>query len=305
MPSNPKQLIQHRLYLIDSSIYVFKGWQTFPASIQDADNNPANAVHGFAQFTLQLFEQENPQLIAFGFDESRQKSKRREIYPKYKANRPSAPEELKRQFSYCRQWLTLSGLSHFADDYLEADDIIGTFSEQARNKHPITILSADKDLTQFVGKEDEWWDHQRKNRLSFRDIEKRWKVKPHQIADLLALSGDSVDNIPGIPGVGLSTAARLLIKWGNLTNLFDHVDEVKDMRFRGAPHICELLKQHKNTVELSRQLTGLLYVDGLPEIKKLIKKPYDVTALSDFMSFLSLDNTFQNKWISALNNSCA
>jgi len=150
-------------------------------------------------------------------------------------------------------------------DDVEADDIIGQFAEIAqRQSHPVTIISADKDLAQFIRQADCYWNFAKNTRSSFQQLHKRFGVRPQHIADLLALCGDKVDNIPGVPGVGAATAARVLTKWGNLDGVFANLDGVAAMRFRGAPHVAVLLREYESTVRFARQLTGLIYCDALP-----------------------------------------
>ena len=246
-------------YLIDSSIYVFRGWHSMPAGLTDADGHPANATYGFIEFLYQLISRRNPQLIACAFDESLGTSARNKIYPDYKANRAPAPAELKHQFKLCKAFTEAIGIAALASGTLEADDIIGSLAAIAQQQDTATVIvSADKDLCQFVAADDAVWDFARDTWLDARLIEKRFGVRPHQIADSLALTGDKVDNIPGIPGVGTATAARLLVKWGNITALLDNIDKVPAMKFRGAARVAELLQEHAETIHLARQLTGLI-----------------------------------------------
>jgi len=176
-------------------------------------------------------------------------------------------------------------LPQFARNRFEADDIIGTLAEMARRKrYRNCILSADKDLAQFIGPNDVYWNFAKKTRLDYRALNKQFGIKPEQIADMLAICGDKVDNIPGIPGVGAATAARLLVKWGDLDSLFEHVDQVAKMKFRGAARVSELLATHEDTVRLARQLTGLFPVPDLPDsITALKRKPLDPAVLDRFM----------------------
>jgi len=230
-----------------------------PASITDADGHVANATYGFIEFLYQLISRRSPRLIACAFDESLGTSARNDIYPDYKANRSPAPAELKHQFKLCKAFTEAIGITALASGKLEADDIIGSLAGIAQQqKINSVIVSADKDLCQFVRDGDAVWDFARDTWLDARLIEKRFGVRPHQIADSLALTGDKVDNIPGIPGVGTATAARLLVKWGNITALLDNTDKVPAMKFRGAARVAELLLEHAETILLARQLTGLI-----------------------------------------------
>ena len=157
------------------------------------------------------------------------------------------------------------GIAEFASATFEADDVIATLAATGRGLGlRSVVVSADKDLTQVVRGRDQWWDFARKRRLDARGVLKQWGVRPDQIADLLALTGDKVDNIPGIPGVGTTTAARLLTRWDNLDGIYANLAQVASMKFRGAARVAALLDEHQATVRLARRLTATLNVPGLP-----------------------------------------
>lgn len=274
------------LYLIDSSIYIFRAWHLLPDSIVCPEGHAVNALYGFADFLAQVTEQVQPTHLVCAFDQSLKTSARNSLYPPYKANRDPAPANLKRQFELCRQFSEKCGFAQFSHPQFEADDIIGTLAEVARqDRFRNCILSADKDLTQFIGEHDQYWNFAKKQRQDYRGIIKQFGVRPDQIADMLAICGDKVDNIPGIPGVGAATAAKLLAKWENLDNLFAHVEEVTTMKFRGAARVSTLLADHEATVRTARQLTGLLPVPDLPHnINGLMRKSIDLANLTEFMT---------------------
>lgn len=249
-----------RAYLIDSSIYIFRGWHVFDDAITDIDGNPTNAVYGFTEFLYQLFEQKQPEYIACAFDAHQTNSYRREIFPEYKANRPPAPEELKAQFRYCREFCRAMGIPEFGSNRFEADDIIGTLATRLRNEgFDITIVSADKDLTQLVlGERDAWWDFARGNVLNHKGIEKHFGVIPEKIADLLALAGDKVDNIPGIPGVGYKMASNLLNKYQNVEDILENIENISKMKFRGSARIQNLVEEHQELLPTNKRLTEIV-----------------------------------------------
>jgi len=249
-----------RAYLIDSSIYIFRGWHVFDDAITDIDGNPTNAVYGFTEFLYQLFEQKQPEYIACAFDAHQTNSYRREIFPEYKANRPPAPEELKAQFRYCREFCRAMGIPEFGSNRFEADDIIGTLATRLRNEgFDITIVSADKDLTQLVlGERDAWWDFARGNVLNHKGIEKQFGVKPEKIADMLALAGDKVDNIPGIPGVGYKMASNLLNKYQNVEDILENIENISKMKFRGSARIQNLVEEHQELLPTNKRLTEIV-----------------------------------------------
>jgi DNA polymerase I len=246
------------LYLIDASIYVFRAWHTMPDEFRDTDGWPTNAVQGFARFLLDILERERPRHVVVAFDEALDSCFRNRLYPAYKANREPAPEELKRQFAHCRALCVALGLSVLGHPEYEADDLIGSALLQARAAgHRGIILSADKDLSQLLHIGDEQWDYARNQRWGAHGVRARHGVEAHQIADYLALSGDAVDNIPGVPGIGAKTAAILLAHFGDLDSLLRRVEEVPYLRFRGAAQAAAKLRDHRDNALLFRTLTTI------------------------------------------------
>lgn len=246
------------VYLIDASIYVFRAWHTMPDDFTDADGWPTNAVAGFTRFLLDVLERERPKHIVVAFDEALDTCYRNALYPAYKANRDPAPEELKRQFAHCRAVCAALGLSVLGHPDYEADDLIGSALVQARAAgHRGIVLSADKDLSQLLHLGDEQWDYARNQRWGVHGVKARHGVEAHQIADYLALSGDAVDNIPGVPGIGAKTAAVLLAHFGDLDSLLARVDEVPFLRLRGAAQTAARLREHRENALLFRRLTTI------------------------------------------------
>jgi 5'-3' exonuclease len=244
------------VYLVDASIYIFRAWFSISDEFANSAGEPTNAVYGFTGFLCSLLEQTNAEHIGVAFDESLSESYRNEIYPEYKANREPAPEELKRQFKWAREVAESMGLSCFADQRFEADDLIGTLARHWRDRgHPVCIISSDKDLTQLVEKNDSWWDFTRNQKLSHAKIKDKFGVFPEQIADFLALTGDAVDNIPGVPGIGPKSAAALLNHFGDLAAIWDRINEIQHLSFRGAKSLHKKLDEHRDTAELARRLT--------------------------------------------------
>jgi DNA polymerase I len=246
------------LYLIDASIYVFRAWHTMPDEFQDTDGWPTNAVQGFTRFLLDVLERQRPRHLAVAFDEALDSCFRNRLYPAYKANRDPAPEELKRQFAHCKALCEALGLPVLAHSDYEADDLIGSALVRGRELgHRGVILSADKDLSQLLLIGDEQWDYGRNQRWGVHGVRARHGVEAHQIADYLALSGDAVDNIPGVPGIGAKTAAVLLAHFGDLDSLLARIDEVQFLRFRGAAQAAAKLRAHREQALLYRQLTTI------------------------------------------------
>ena len=289
---------QPTAWLIDSSIYVFKAWYTNPSEQTDVNGNPVNAVLGFMDFVYRLLSTEKPQLIAFAFDESLKTSHRKEIYPDYKANRSSAPDSLREQFRLCRAFIRALGMHEGASLKFEADDLIGTWAKSLRaDGIPINFITADKDLAQLVYENDHWWEYARGERLDTKAITKRFKAKPRQIADQLALAGDKSDNIPGVPGIGMSTAGKLLKRFDSLDNLLASTPEISSMQIRSASLIQQSIIKHQETIHLSRQLTGIQC-----DIEKINNKIFSPTKVDKctFIALckqLNLSPQMQNKWL--------
>lgn len=245
-------------YLIDASVYVFRAWYSMPDDLVDGDGNPVNALYGFCRFLGEFIEQVRPERLAVLFDESLTTSFRNELYPGYKANREPAPQELKRQFTQCRRYTRALGIMECAHPSFEADDLIGTLVIEGRKAGiPSTIVSRDKDLAQLVGLRDVFWDFAGKGRLTYEQIPGVFGVWPEQIADFLALAGDHVDNIPGVPGVGRKTAAALLAHFDGLDDVYANLDRVCDVACRGAKTLSARLEAHRDAAILARKLTGI------------------------------------------------
>ena len=245
-------------YLIDASVYVFRAYYSMPSDMVDDNGNPINALYGFCRFIGDFMENVTPEYVAVLFDESLSKSFRTEIYPEYKANRDPAPEDLKRQFEQCRRYVRALGVMECASPRYEADDLIGTLVTHGR-KHgrPSTIVTRDKDLTQLLSKDDVFWDFSGKGKLRYEQIVDSFGVWPEQIADFLALAGDAVDNIKGVPGVGKKTAAGLLQHFGDLEQIYDNLERVHEVNVRGAKTLGGKLEMHRDAAMLARQLTGI------------------------------------------------
>jgi 5'-3' exonuclease len=249
---------QHTVHLVDASLYVFRAWHSVPAEFFDVDGKPVNAVYGFTRFLLDLLERARPSHCGVAFDESLTSSFRNAIYPEYKANRELPPEELKLQFAYCQRIAAALGLRVLSDLSFEADDLIGSVVYALRpQQFRAVIVSADKDFGQLVGEHDEIWDFSKNLRWNSAGVKERLGVHPHQVADYLALTGDAIDNIPGVAGIGAKTAATLLAHFGSLDAIYARIEEIPFLRFRGAAAAYVKLKTGSAHARLSRSLTGI------------------------------------------------
>jgi 5'-3' exonuclease len=253
------------VHLIDASIYIFRAWHSMPPDFVDADGAPVNAVHGFTRFLCDFLERAQPTHVAVAFDESLTSSFRNAIYPPYKANRELPPTELKVQFEYCKRVAAAFGLCVLRDTQYEADDLIGSALTLAR-AHGMrsVIVSADKDFGQLIGDHDEQWDFSKDQRWDAHGVRQRLGVRPDQVADFLGLTGDAVDNIPGVPGVGAKTAAQLLANFDSLDALYARIEEVPYLRLRGAGQTYLRLKEHRAQAMLSRTLASIVLDAPVP-----------------------------------------
>jgi len=244
------------VHLIDASYFVFRAWYSVGLEMTDGDGQPVNALYGFGRFLGDLLERARPEHVAVAFDESLSTSFRNAIYPAYKKNREPTPPELKRQFGLCRELCRLLGMAEFGSPTHEADDIIGTIATRLRaSGHRTVVVTRDKDLAQLIRDGDDYWDYAGERRFAYADIEGQFGVRPERFADYLALTGDSVDNIPGVPGVGPKTAAALLSAFSSLEEIYAGLDQVGALPVRGAAKLAAKLVEHREAAYLARRLT--------------------------------------------------
>ena len=260
------------LYLIDSSVYLFRAYFSLPDSIRDRHGRAANVIHGFTDFLTRFREISGASRAALCFDESLTTSFRNEIDPEYKANRPEAPEDLKQQIQTCKEVGKLMGFAVYASPRYEADDLIGSLANQARKKWAgkvrICVVSTDKDLLQILEDKDHFWNFSKDERISGKDVSERMGVRADQVAELLALTGDTVDNIKGLPGVGPNTAAALLREFGTIDSMLANLESVENLKaIRGASRIRSIIEANGAILEKSRKLT--LIESGLTVEKSL------------------------------------
>jgi 5'-3' exonuclease len=282
------------VYLIDASIYVFKNYysnQNYVAS----NGESINAVYGFARFLAQFIHQTKAKYIACAFDESLGTSYRNEIYPDYKANRDPAPDDLKRQFKLCQQVAQVMGVATYCDGYYEADDLIGTLASHYKKLgHSNHIISADKDLAQLVKEGDSWWDFGKSQALNTHMIYEKFGVFPDQIADYLALTGDSVDNIPGVPGVGGKSAVYLLNHFKTLESILERNKEIAYLSLRGAKSCQKKISLHINDALLAKKLTDI--VTDIPlENYDISRQSLDETRIHKLFDYLNFGPLLRRK----------
>ena len=272
------------VYLIDASVYVFRAWYALPDHVRDPEGNPTHALYGFARLLCELVERRAPRYVGVAFDESFGGGFRARLYPAYKANREPAPPELKRQFALCREFCRHLGLPEFASGEYEADDLIGSLAARVRGEGlKVTIVTRDKDLSQLIGPGDVYWDYAGAAEYRYGEIAGRFGVAPASMADYLALTGDAVDNVPGVPGVGPKTAQALLEAFGSLDALYADLDAVVKLPLRGARAVCERLRAHREAAYRARELTRIRCDAPLAGGRELVRRRVpDLEALGAF-----------------------
>jgi len=289
-------------WLIDSNIYVYEAWSYYKSPIKDQQGQPIHAVIGFLYFVYQLLMKERPAVIAFAFDEQLKHSHRKALYPAYKANRRPTPPKLLMQFKYCRDFLDALGLYQASNHFYEADDLIGTWTRQLRERgYKLNLVSADKDLLQLIEEDDYWWSYQQNYKHSAKSFHKRFHIYPYQVADQLALAGDKSDNIPGIAGIGMSTAAKLLRKFGNIDGIFAHQAELHKMQIHHAKQIQDAIAEQQDIIRLGQQLS-LIKCD-IAEVNSeniLQKRSINYATFAQLCRQLQLSEERQMQWISLI-----
>ena len=245
-------------YLIDGSGYIFRAYYALPPLSRKKDGMPTGAVSGFCNMLFKLLEdsksndnKEKATHFAVIFDSAR-KNFRNEIYSNYKANRAEAPEDLIPQFDYIRKSVEAFSLPSVELINYEADDLIATYCEKIiKEGAKVTIVSSDKDLMQLYKKNIRIYDPMKNKFISDQDINDKFGVVPEKIIDVQALAGDSSDNVPGVPGIGIKTAAELINKYKNLDNLLNNLGEIKQNKRR------ETLIENQDKAIISRKLVTL------------------------------------------------
>ena len=245
-------------YLIDGSGYIFRAYYALPPLTRKSDGLPTGAVSGFCSMLFKLLEdskssdnKHRPTHFAVVFDSAR-KTFRNDIYAAYKANRSEAPDDLAPQFEYIRKSVLAFNLPSVELLNYEADDLIATYVDKILEKGAkVTIVSSDKDLMQLFKKNVRIFDPMKSKFISNEDVKNKFGVDPSKVIDVQALAGDSSDNVPGVPGIGVKTAAELINKYGSLEKLLSSTSEIKQNKRR------ETLTENKDKAIISKQLVTL------------------------------------------------
>jgi 5'-3' exonuclease len=248
------------VHLVDASPYIFRGYFSIPSSFRNPAGQPVNAVYGFAQFLRKLREVEPITHLALAYDRSLDTSFRNRFYPEYKAQREKAPPELEAQLRACERLAEALGVPGLAHREYEADDFIATLCRRfVEAGCRVVVVSNDKDLAQLVGERVTFFDFARDERYDAEAVVEKFGVRPEQIVDYLGLAGDSVDNIPGVKGIGKKTAAALLAHHADLEALYQNLDSVPGLPLRGAKSVARKLEEQREMAFLSKRLATLAY----------------------------------------------
>ena len=245
----------HHLHLIDGSAYIFRAYHALPPLTRKSDGLPVGAVAGFCNILFRYLEGNKngdaPTHVAVIFDHS-SKTFRNDIYPAYKANRPELPEDLRPQFPLTREATRAFNIACIETEGYEADDIIATLSCKARDAGGhVTIISSDKDLMQLIGNGVGMFDPMKNKLIGPDEVFEKFGVAPNRVVDVQSLAGDSVDNVPGAPGIGIKTAALLIQEYGDLETLLDRAGEIKQPKRR------ESLVENADQIRVSKRLVQL------------------------------------------------
>lgn len=246
------------LYLLDASIYVFRGWFALPDSLTTPEGEPVNAFRGLAGTLADTLPIVGDHTLVVCFDESLTTSFRNDIDPAYKANRELPPPELERQFIWAQELCEALGLPCLASPVYEADDLMASCARLARTAaRPVTLMSRDKDLAQLMTAGDCFWEGPGGRHEDLAAMQSRLGFPPERMADYLALVGDTVDNIPGVNGIGARTAAGLMNHFDGLDALYSGLDDIADLGLRGPARILRLLEAGREAAFHARELTRL------------------------------------------------
>jgi DNA polymerase-1 len=286
-----------RLFLIDGSAYIFRAFFAIPP-LNNSAGLPTNAILGFTNILLKFLKQYKPEYVAVALDAGRE-TFRNQMFADYKGNRPEAPADLIPQFPYFRKVLNALNLPLLELPGYEADDIIATLCDRMSNHGAeLVVVSSDKDLMQLVTNGVKLLDSAKDRWIGAAEVKEKFGVAPQQVIEVMGLMGDPVDNIPGVKGIGEKTAIALIQQFHNLENLFAHLDEMEQMKIRGAARVRQILEKDKDAAFLSRDLATVKRdVPVIIELQQLKRAGFDldkVRALFTELEFTNLIKLIEN-----------
>ncbi|HEY9419880.1 MAG TPA: 5'-3' exonuclease H3TH domain-containing protein, partial [Thermoanaerobaculia bacterium] len=270
--STPTPSSRPRLYLIDGYSNIFRAFYAI-RNLSNSRGEPTNAVYGFIQMLRKLLREDNPELIGVALEGGR--TVRSDKFEDYKANRAPMPDDLRSQLPWIRRVLEAYRIPVLELAGYEADDVLGSLSCRAAEAgYDVVLVSADKDLMQLVEPRVSLYHTGRTKLYGPKDVEEDFGVPPEKVADVLALMGDSIDNIPGVPGIGEKGAKTLIQEYGSLENLLEHAGDISRKAYR------EGLQQHQEQARLSKELSTIHTNLDIPlDPEALHRDPPDVEAL--------------------------
>lgn len=280
MSEHPKSPL--RLYLVDGSSYIFRAYHALPPLTRKSDGTPIGAVSGFCNMIYKLLtdmrDEHDPTHFAVIFDYSA-KTFRNDLYPQYKANRPEPPEDLRPQFPLVRDATRAFNLPCIELEGFEADDLIATYARQAEALGgEVVIISSDKDLMQLVSDRVRMFDTMKNKMIGRAEVVEKFGLGPECVVDIQSLAGDSTDNVPGVPGIGVKTAAQLIAEFGDLDSLLARAGEIKQQKRR------ENLIDFADQARISRELVRLKSdVPVTENLDSFTVKPIDKDRLVEFL----------------------
>jgi len=278
------QIAENPLILVDGSSYLYRAYHAFPPLTNSA-GEPTGAMYGVLNMLKSLLAQYNPSHVAVVFD-AKGKTFRDELFEHYKSHRPPMPDDLRAQIEPLHEMVRAMGLPLLAVSGVEADDVIGTLALEAEKKgRSVLISTGDKDMAQLVSPGITLINTMTNTILGPEEVEQKYGVPPALIIDFLAMMGDSSDNIPGVPGVGEKTAQALLQGLGSMQTIYDNLDKVADLSFRGAKTMATKLEQNREVAFLSYQLATIKTdVELAQPCEELTVTDPDIEALQSLFS---------------------
>ena len=269
-----------RLFIVDGSSYIYRAYHAL-VPLSNSKGLPTHAILGVTNMLLKMMREERPDFVVVALDAKGPTFRHKET-PMYKATRPSMPEDLMKQIPYIKMVVSALGIPILEAEGYEADDIIATICQRLKDKDiEIVIVSGDKDLRQLVSERTIIWDSMLGHRITKDEIEKRYGLPPERLPEVMALVGDKIDNIPGVPGIGEKTAVRLIKEFGSLEGIFDNIDRVR------PNHIRDGLIKNRDQVTLNLKLIALdKDVPISTSLEEFRKRPQNVEVLRNLFEEL-------------------
>ena len=283
---------REHVFLVDGSGFIFRAYHALPP-MSSPDGTPTNAVFGFTKMLMKLVEDTEADYVAVIFDRAR-KTFRNDIYPEYKAHRPPPPEDLIPQFDLVRKATEALNVASIDMEGFEADDLIATYARQARERGAeVTIVSSDKDLMQLVDETTVLFDAMKNREIGPDQVVEKFGVPPEKVIDVQALAGDSTDNVPGVQGIGVKTAAQLIEEYGDLDTLLERAEEIKQPKRR------QNLMEQADMARVSRDLvtlkTDVPTERPIDDLRKKAPEPDTLLTFLRDLGFKSLVTTVESR----------